>query len=78
MTVYSVNECGGNADDSGQMRSLFGPGQVDQGVRHAMQMCWMMLPEGKKTVDELEAQMRRIVDRAIRDLRDDAAAFGLK
>ena len=60
-----------------KMRSMFGPGQVDQGVRQAIQMCWMMLPEGSKTVDELEKQFRRIVDRAIKDLRDDSDAFGL-
>ena len=59
------------------MRSMFGPGQVDNSVRQAIQMCWMMLPEEGKTVDELEKQFRRIVDRAIRDLKEDAEAFGL-
>ena len=58
-----------------KMRSMFGPGQVDQGVRQAIQMCWMMLPNDKKTVDELEKQSRRIFDRAIKDLRDDSEAF---
>ena len=61
-----------------KMRSIFGPGQVDQMVRHAIQICWMMLPEGSKNVDELEKQLRRIVDRAISDLREDADAFGLQ
>ena len=37
----------------------------------------MALPEDKRSVDELEKQIRRIVDRAIRDLRDDREAFGL-
>jgi hypothetical protein len=60
-----------------KMRSMFGPGQVDQQVRQAIQMCWMMLPADNKTVDELEKQFRRIVDRAIKDLLDDASAFGL-
>jgi hypothetical protein len=60
-----------------KIRSMFGPGQVDQQVRQAIQMCWMMLPNENKTVDELEKQFRRIVDRAINDLRDDASAFGL-
>jgi hypothetical protein len=63
-----------NAD---KIRFMFGPGQVDQSVRQAIQMCWMMLPEGSRTVDELERQFRRIVDRAIDDLREDADAFGL-
>ena len=64
-------------ESANKMRSMFGPGQVDQGVRQAIQMCWMMLPEGGKTVNELERQFRRIVDRAIKDLREDSDAFGL-
>jgi len=60
-----------------KMRAMFSPGQVDQSVRQAIQTCWMMLPDDARKVDELEKQFRRIVDRAIKDLRDDAAAFGL-
>jgi hypothetical protein len=69
-----------NDDPEGpdKMKSMFGPGQVDHNVRQAIQFCWMMLPEGSKSVDELEKQFRRIVDRAIKDLRDDADAFGLR
>jgi hypothetical protein len=37
----------------------------------------MMLPDDKKTVDELEKQLRRIFDRAVANLRDDSDAFGL-
>jgi hypothetical protein len=59
------------------MREMFGPGQVDEQIRQAMHVCWIMLPEDRKTVDELEKQMRRIIDRAFKDLREDTAAFGL-
>ena len=59
------------------MRAMFGPGQVDQTVRQALHLCWMMLPDDKKTADEAERQFRRIVDRALRDLREDNEAFGL-
>lgn len=64
-------------DAAKTMREMFSPAQIDQSVRQAMQFCWMMLPENAKTVDELEKQFRRIVDRAIKDLREDAEAFGL-
>jgi hypothetical protein len=64
-------------DAGDKMRQMFGPGQVDQHVRQAMHLCWMMLPDDRKTVDELERQFRRIVERALRDLREDADAFGL-
>jgi hypothetical protein len=60
-----------------KMREMLGPGQVDQMFRQAMHMCWMILPEKKKTVKELEKQVRRIMERAFKDLREDAEAFRL-
>src|SRR5687767_6356874 len=53
-------------DAADKMREMFSPGQIDQSVRQAIQMCWMMLPQGTKTVEELEKQFRRIVDRALK------------
>ena len=70
-----------SADDpeaGDRMRKMFGPGQVDEHVRQGMHLCWMMLPEDKQTIDELEKQLRRIVERAIKDFREDAQAFGLQ
>ena len=60
-----------------KMRAMFSPGQIDQSVRQAIQMCWMMLPDEGKSVAELEKQFRRIVDRALKDLQEDSDAFGL-
>ncbi|QDT76802.1 hypothetical protein Mal35_02260 [Gimesia maris] len=59
-----------------KMRDLFSPAQVDQSVRQALQLCWMLLPQDKRNVDELEQQFRRIVDRALKNMRDDDQAFG--
>lgn len=67
-----------DADSSNELWQMFGPGQVDQQIRQAIHMCWMMLPKDRKTVDESEKQLRRLFDRAIKDLRDDADAFGLE
>jgi hypothetical protein len=36
----------------------------------------MSLPKERRTVEELEQQIRRIVDRALRDFREDRQAFG--
>ena len=60
-----------------QMREMFGPGQVDQQFRQAIHLCWMMLPEDQKTIDEVEKQVRRIMERAFKDLREDAGQFRL-
>jgi hypothetical protein len=56
-------------------RDLFGPHQVDEQIRQAIQFCWMALPKEKKNVEEVEKQIRRLVDRALRDLREDSEAF---
>jgi BMFP domain-containing protein YqiC len=52
-----------------RMRSMFGPQQVDQQIRHAIQFCWMALPPEQQNVDEVEKHIRRILERALRDLR---------
>jgi hypothetical protein len=57
---------------------VFGPGHVDQQVRRAIEECWMALPDQRKSLDEVERQMRRLLDRAIRDFKEDAAAFRMK
>jgi hypothetical protein len=73
MAVFESND----PDAAKKMRQMFGPGQVDEQIRQAIHLCWMMLPDDRKTVDELEKQLRRIIDRALKDLRDDAEQFGL-
>ena len=65
-------------ESSDKMRDFFGPGQVDHAVRQAIHMCWMMLPNENRNVDELERQFRRIVDRALKDLREDDQQFGTR
>jgi hypothetical protein len=52
-------------------REAFGPGQVDHYIRHAIQFCWMGLPKDKRNLDELERQIRRIVDRDLLNVRED-------
>jgi hypothetical protein len=67
------------SDDLGAavgMAGLFGPGQIDQMLRQAVQTCWLSLPQERRTVEEVEKQIRRLVDRALKDFREDAEAFG--
>jgi hypothetical protein len=65
---------GGEASE--RMATMFGPGHIDTSIRQAIQFCWMSLPKDKRTVDELEQQIRRFVDRALKDFREDRQAFG--
>lgn len=63
-------------DDSRQkFRAMFGPGQIDQQIRQAIHFCWLSLPDDKRNFDELERQIRRLVDRALRDAREDFDEF---
>ena len=71
MAVFDPND--DNAMD--KMRDMFGPAQIDQQVRQAIHFCWMSLPKEKRNVDELERQIRRLVDRALKDVREDFDEF---
>ena len=59
------------------MKDLFGPQAVDQAIRQAISTCWMMLPKGKRSVAAVEREIRRVVDRALKNLREDSKAFGI-
>jgi hypothetical protein len=66
----------GDASAAERMADFFGPAQIDQSIRQAVQFCWMALPKERRTPEELEKQVRRLVDRALKDFREDREAFG--
>lgn len=78
MAAYfsSCTSSGGDEDAAEKMADFFGPGQVDQTIRQGIHFCWMALPKDRRNADELEKQVRRIVDRALKDFREDAEQFG--
>ena len=57
--------------DDEKWKEMMGPGAVDQTLRSTIQMVWMTLPKERKTLDELEKEVRRLIDRAFRDMRED-------
>ncbi len=78
MVFESTSKRRGAEKAAEQMADFFGPQQIDQLVRQAIQFCWLNLPKEKRNPEELEKQMRRIVERALRDFREDFVAFGSK
>lgn len=54
-----------------RMRELVSPNQIDHQIRDAIGLLWGILPKEKRNVDEVERQLHRVVDRALRDLRED-------
>ena len=62
-------------EGSDRVRSFMGPGQVDQQIRQAIHFAWMMLPDDKKNVAEVERVIRQMVDCPLKNYREDAEAF---
>ena len=56
--------------------SRLGPHAVDQMVRQALSMCWMLLPKERRNVLTAAAEFQRIVDRVLNNLKEDAKVFG--
>jgi len=79
MAVHTTNvtcESSEGGDPKKAMREMFGPGAVDQQIRTAISTCWMMLPEDKRSPENVAREVRRIMERALANIADDATAFG--
>jgi len=63
--------------DDPDLGKFFNLKTVDHMVRQAVMFCWMMLPKDRRTGTNLRWEVRRIVARALKDLREDAEAFGM-
>lgn len=71
-----ICDAGGGEDAFERMAEMFGPGHADQAMRMAVQACWRSIPKDRRTLEELEKQVARLTQRALRDLREDSDAFG--
>ncbi len=75
-----ATSCGGDDDNKRnpmeEMSEMFGPGHVDSAIRQAIQACWMALPKDRRNVAEVEKEIRRLVERALSNLEEDAKSFG--
>ena len=71
----NVLYAGEGEEGAEKMLEFFGPMQIDQQIRRAVHFCWMGLPKEKRSLDEVERQIHRLVDRALRDLREDFDEF---
>ena len=65
-----------DADKIAQFRRMALP-MLDQQLRSVISTIWMALPPERQTVEEVEKEFRRVADRALANLREDIAAFGL-
>jgi hypothetical protein len=51
------------------MAKVFGPNLVQSRIDEAIFFEWLVLPEDKKSMDNLEAEIRRLVDESFQNLR---------
>ena len=70
--MFEFDETTDNGGDAG----FINPAHMDHLVRQLIQVCWMALPKQRRTVAEVERQVKRLVDRALRDLHEDRREFG--
>jgi hypothetical protein len=66
----------GDRDREDRLRAMFSPAQLDHQIRQAIDFAWMMLPQEKRTIAEVERVVHQIVERALKDLREDGETFG--
>ena len=64
----------GNEERS--LAEVCGPGTVDKMIRETMTMCWMSLPQSKRSIDILEVEMQRLLSRALENWREDMRIRG--
>jgi hypothetical protein len=79
MAVHITRAGSGDESEGGEnnpFQGMFGPQHVDTLIRQSVQFCWMSIPKSRRTPDELERQIRRLLDRALEDFREDQTAFG--
>lgn len=77
-THFASCESGGENDSKDAWRNMLGPGGVDDQVRRAISSCWMVMPPERRNPEAVAAEIRRIVERALANLKDDAKAFGFE
>ena len=63
--------------DEPGMRDWMGPGMVNQAVRQVIQIAWAALPPEKENAAVVERVVSHLVERALKDLREDRDRFGL-
>jgi hypothetical protein len=73
----AVHEFDANDPDSKKQMQAFYGGQVDHLIRQAAQYCWMAFPPDQQNPEAVGKHLHRMVDRALRDLREDMDAFGI-
>ncbi len=61
---------------SDQYREIYGPNGVNSAIGQAITSCWHVLPKDTRSMERLDAEVRRIVERALKNVKEDAEAFG--
>jgi hypothetical protein len=76
-----IGDEGSGSDSSALFREI--PSSVasamamDKLIRQMFTTCWILMPKDRQTVGEFEKEIRRLVDRALKNLRDDCEAFSI-
>jgi hypothetical protein len=69
--VMALTEFSDFDNDPEKLKAFLPPGQTETTLRQCIQMCWMSLPANRRNIDEVEREVRRIMDRIFKNLRED-------
>jgi hypothetical protein len=53
------------------------PDAPNDHIRKAIGFCWWMLPKDQRTEENVECEIRRLVEEALADLRDHKGSFDM-
>jgi hypothetical protein len=56
-------------------RRFYNPLSVDLQIRQGITLCWMMLPDEQRDLENVAREINRIVERVLRELQEDRNAF---
>ena len=56
-------------------RRMVGPTAVDDMVRQAVKICWMIAPKDQRTLEYVETEIRRLTERALEEFGEDGKGF---
>ena len=74
MFAFSLNR---EDDDKlqAEITKLVSPHHVENIIRNAMRLAWVMTPSDRRNIDILESDIKSMVQRCVDDLRSDSKRF---
>jgi hypothetical protein len=71
--VFYKSHFGEDVPDA--VRRAFGPATVAKMVRQAVKICWVIAPKDQRALEYVEAEIKRLTERALEEFGEDGKGF---